>query len=259
MNDADQLSLLQQGLIDSAGGFLRNILHEPGVTCEMCAKPVVGGLLCLRCSGYAARGDVADAVGFMVYGVDGMQSGKLMYGYKSAAPGPSHMQTISSLVVLGIREHRRCADALVGVTATHWATVPSLRRPGWPHPFRAILTRAIKTGSEIELAAGLSVRDPREVTASNFEVRTAVPAGAHVMVIDDTWTTGGHAQSVAAALKGAGAQRVSVLTMARWLDLTEDLSKRFYDKHIRERRYDPSICPWTGGDCPGSSWAGVND
>ena len=39
----------------------------------------------------------------------------------------------------------------------------------------------------------------------------------------------------------------------RWLDITESLSKRFYDKHIRDITYDPSICPWTGAECPGGS------
>lgn len=41
--------------------------------------------------------------------------------------------------------------------------------------------------------------------------------GSHVMLIDDTWASGGHAQSGALALRKSGASKVSVLVVARWL------------------------------------------
>ena len=188
----------------------------------------------------------------MIYAFDGQQSGRLMYGYKAAYPRPSHMQTVTSLAVLGIREHRRCVDRLVGVRATRWATVPSLRKIGTEHAFRIILTGKIKAGSEIEVAAAAreNIHSPREVTPTNYVLRTEVPKGAHVMVIDDTWVGGGHAQSVAAALKSAGAGKVSILAVARWVDLTDEVSKRVHRQHIRDRVYDPNLCPWTGGECP---------
>jgi hypothetical protein len=42
--------------------------------------------------------------------------------------------------------------------------------------------------------------------------------GARVLVIDDTWTMGGNAQSSSAALKGAGAQTVAVVAIGRWFN-----------------------------------------
>ena len=42
-----------------------------------------------------------------------------------------------------------------------------------------------------------------------------------MLLIDDTWTSGGHAQSAALALRQAGATRISALIVARWL--TDDL------------------------------------
>ena len=251
MNRTAALTELRQSLLDTAGGYLRNTLHIPGTTCQMCAKPVAGYQFCLKCEGYTGRADTADLVGSMIYGWDGSQSGRLMYGYKSAAPGPSHRQILRSLILLGLRGHRGCADVLVGGRpATHWAAVPSLRRVGWAHPFRELLTQVIKTGAEINIVAAQTIRTPRDLTPTNFEVRSAIPDGVHVMVFDDTWTSGGHAQSVAAALKRAGAQTVSILTVARWLDLGETLSKRFHREHVRDRPYDPCACPWTGGHCP---------
>lgn len=37
--------------------------------------------------------------------------------------------------------------------------------------------------------------------------------------------TGGHAQSVAAALKAAGADKVSILAIARWLDMNDSRTR----------------------------------
>jgi hypothetical protein len=53
-----------------------------------------------------------------------------MYGYKSAAPGPSHVPTVSSLIGLGLWGHIPCAGVLVGLTATqlgHGAVIAQYR------------------------------------------------------------------------------------------------------------------------------------
>jgi hypothetical protein len=190
----------------------------------------------------------------MVYGVDGQQSGKLMYLYKTTPQIPALVQRVSSLVALALREHIGCAEKLVGTDCTHWATVPSLRNPGSAHPFRAILTSLIKTESEIEVAAsaavkGKSVQERRNHNPDFYELRTPVPQGAHVLVLDDTWTSGAHAQSVATLFKQAGAEKVSLLVVARWLD-SDDRGKRVYNEYIRPRPYNPNMCPWTAGECP---------
>ena len=40
-------------------------------------------------------------------------------------------------------------------------------------------------------------------------------AGADVLVVDDTWVSGGSAQSAAVALKLAGARRVAIIVIGR--------------------------------------------
>lgn len=45
-----------------------------------------------------------------------------------------------------------------------------------------------------------------------------LPDGAAVMLIDDTWTTGGNAQSAVLALRAAGAGRVAVVVIGRHFD-----------------------------------------
>ena len=64
--------------------------------------------------------------------------------------------------------------------------------------------------------AGLTRAQRRTNVAGVFEVsRRDKVEGLHVLLIDDVFTTGATAGACAAALKRAGAKRVSVLTLAR--------------------------------------------
>jgi hypothetical protein len=69
------------------------------------------------------------------------------------------------------------------------------------------------------------------------------------LVIEDTWVSGGHAQSVAAALKKAGAAKVSILAIARWLDMDDPRTRRIYHDALDPRPYDPTVCPWLHEPC----------
>jgi hypothetical protein len=148
-----------------------------------------GRQTCYRCDW--EYGACADRMGSVIYGIDGEQSERLMYGYKSAAPGPSHVKTVTALITVALRAHTQCASAMVGVRASRWVTVPSLRKHGTKHPLRVILTRVLGTGNEIAVSASANIRDPRDLNPANYELRAEVPKGAHVMVIDDTYTSGG--------------------------------------------------------------------
>jgi hypothetical protein len=255
---AAALAQIKQSLVDNAGNYLRNTVRLEGETCTICAgaRMTQGHSTCYPC-GFSPS-NTADLVGSMIYAADDLQilqSGKLMYNYKLQPPVPLLVKRVTSLVALGLRGHIGCADALVGQNASHWATVPSLRDIGAEHPFRKILIGIIGDGREIKVAAseaakGKTVQERREVNPSLYELQTVVPRGEHVFVVDDTWTSGGHARSVAMALKQAGAAKVSILTVARWLDFNDPRTVRVYNQHIKNRPYDPDICPWTGAGCP---------
>lgn len=92
--------------------------------------------------------------------------------------------------------------------------------------------------------------DPRAVTAANFSVTSAVPDASHVLLIDDTWTSGGHALSAALSLKKAGAKHVSILVLARWLTIEWEATTSQWLKRLDGPDYDPVVCPWTQGPCP---------
>lgn len=69
-----------------------------------------------------------------------------------------------------------------------------------------------------------------------------------MLLIDDTWASGGHAQSAATALHRAGAAKVSLLVAARWIN--EDYGDNASFIRGLTMDFNPAICPWTGGACP---------
>ncbi|MEK8143754.1 hypothetical protein NKH18_22300 [Streptomyces sp. M10(2022)] len=80
----------------------------------------------------------------------------------------------------------------------------------------------------------------REASISRY-TSAALRSGEAVLLIDDTWTTGGHAQSAAAALKRAGASCVAVVVLGRhingsWRDSAS------YVEQARLRRFSWKVC-----------------
>ena len=70
-----------------------------------------------------------------------------------------------------------------------------------------------------------------------------------MLLLDDTWATGGHAQSAVLGLRAAGAAHVSLLVVARWIKADFGDNAAFL-RGLADRDYDPEVCPWTGSDCP---------
>jgi adenine/guanine phosphoribosyltransferase-like PRPP-binding protein len=87
------------------------------------------------------------------------------------------------------------------------------------------------------------------VDPQHFRAGAPLPPGAHVLVIDDTWVGGGHAQSAVLAVRQAGASHVSVLVLARWLNEDYGSNARFL-ADLADSDYNPQQCPWTGDCCP---------
>jgi phosphoribosylpyrophosphate synthetase len=95
-------------------------------------------------------------------------------------------------------------------------------------------------------------RERRKVWADRFLVQdsdTTKVDGAHVLVVDDTWVSGGTAQSVAVALKDAGARAVTILCVARWLRWDWSSTPAFVEEYLTAP-YEPLVCPVTGDECP---------
>lgn len=93
------------------------------------------------------------------------------------------------------------------------------------------------------------VTDSRGVNSRHFSTKVSLSSGSHVLLLDDTWTKGGHAQSAALALRESGATYVSVLVAARWIKEDFGNNAKFL-RELPNRDYDPDICPRTGSTCP---------
>jgi hypothetical protein len=119
------------------------------------------------------------------------------------------------------------------------------------HPFTAIAAAMNAVDdTRLALVPAPGAIQGRVVSASRFEV---VPkrdlSRRHILVLDDTWTTGSNAQSAALTLRHAGAEHVSVMVVGRWLSQTYGNNADFIKTRLRGD-YDPKICPVTGGACP---------
>lgn len=206
---------------------------------------------------HATTQALPDALGFMIYAgrvppIE--QSESTMYGYKRAPairPAAAY-NTVALLAYLAARGHLPCPGRLIGQPLTHWSTVPSLTGRQHPHPLREILARINDARAEIVLESCMPLGShPRETNADYFSVREAVPAGAHVLLIDDTWVTGSRMRSATLALRRDGAAAVSALSLARWLSTEwEPRVTQWARGTFTARDFDPEVCPWTGSSCP---------
>ncbi|GAB2847454.1 hypothetical protein GCM10022221_53570 [Actinocorallia aurea] len=233
----------------SGAGYLRNPVRLPGVTCAICATPSEGYDRCFRCARHRETEGTADLVAPLTYAVAGEQSGYVMRGYKAPSPVGAHYSVVAGLLRAGLHAHGSCPGRLVGHPVTHWASVPSLPAKPGEHPLHAIV-RAAAPGREAALeAAEVGGEGARALSAAHFRVAGRLTGGAHVLLVDDTWVSGGHAQSAALALRAAGAGQVSIMVAARWIK--PDRAHREFLDALPD--HDPRRCPWTGGACPGEA------
>jgi hypothetical protein len=106
------------------------------------------------------------------------------------------------------------------------AIVPSGQgRPG-THPLTAIVTECVNL-PVIRLSAGAqAVARGREIGVGGLRVVDAA-RGENVLLIDDTWVSGGSAQSAALALKRAGASKVATIVLGRHVDPGDPRTRAF--------------------------------
>lgn len=245
MATSDELRQYKDFLVAYGGGYLRNTRWSSPRTCSYCAGIPASPehSTCYPCNRiYKPRTDTSDKRGFVSYGWDNSQSARVMYGYKEAIPNPHAYRVVSVMLFYALHQHLRCAaDARHG-PITHWATVPSIRDRGYPQTLHTITAGLLRNMPEAIMTKSNDVRDPRSLRPENFTVHGPVMRH-HVVLIDDTWTTGGHAESSAAALKRAGASRVTLLVLARWLDPRRGDTDAFIRSELTQD-FDPDRCPF---------------
>ena len=254
MTRGQYIAALRKEVVSQAGGYFRN--PRASGTCQICATPLETGVYCRTCIKYRDIVGGPDAFGIMTYsGRDDpiRQSGIVMKNYKSRTFVDAQSKRVVRLVLaLALRGHRDCLRSLIGVGPTAWATIPTLPHKQGAHPLNVIVRDLAKDNAkEIVLAGAAKTDDARSVNASHFTVQTAIPPSTHVLLIDDTWTSGGHVLSAALAIRSAGAAQVSALILSRYLDARwSETPQGWIRDNLTRPDFDPTICPWTRGACP---------
>lgn len=246
---ADLLPKMRGFIEERAAGFLINPIREYRTTCLVCLTPTGGYPKCYPCKDHfeAAGTDLADHVGVVTYAIEGQQSGSVMRQYKAPTPPAGYEIVVTSLGWIGVQDHLQCLERISGSAVTHWSTVPSLPAKQTQHRLRRLPVPAMP-GTEAPLTAAPAVSDPRALEASHFTA-PPLPPDSHVLLVNDTWARGGHAQSAALALRAASAQTISTLIIARWLNPKFGGSTDFIKERL-QADFDLTPCPWTQGICP---------
>jgi hypothetical protein len=204
--------------------------------CRTCRGPVRSGFArCYQCDLAHGRygGLLADVVAPVAYAVKGGQLAADLWRYKSGLPGAAEAGArLAAMLSAFLRDHGTGVWRSAGMTGGPGlaAVVPSGQgRPG-AHPLVAIVASCVDVPvAPLSAAPGAAARGRGlgdGATAGWVTVSVPV-AGADVLLVDDTWVSGGSAQSAAAALKAAGARRVALLVLGRHLDPADPRSAEF--------------------------------
>lgn len=226
--------------------------------CSVCCGPVEPKYSrCYPCNERTKQfGDeLADIVVPLSYAVRGYQALQQFYldlhQYKSRRPSIVAQQRLKALLYLFRLHHQKCLEDKIGQPVNSVIAVPSGRnRASHPLPTIAkLLSHPVSGLSEPELLTAKFVGSPREERAqetnpSDFAIDGSL--SGHVVIVEDTWVQGHDAQGLAIQARQSGADKVSIVVLARMLAYTYPLTKTMVDCWGKTEHFDPAICPVTG-------------
>jgi hypothetical protein len=190
--------------------------------CGSCRTPVRRGRTqCFRCDKYreCLPGLLPDVVAPVAYAAKGGHHATNLWRYKSDGPGAEAASAaLRALLLVFLCDHGRCVWRRAGAPGpSHVAIVPSCRgRPG-THPLQAMAAPYLSL-PWVRWVRRPDADGPAPLDPDPRRFRPERIAGASVLLLDDTWTSGASATSAAAALRLAGARAVAVVVLGRHLD-----------------------------------------
>ena len=219
----------------------------PGV-CTACFNFTRGYDRCYSCS----RGELPLVVVAPIsYSIAREQLHHALMGYKRLSGDIARRLTVELAAVLWrfLVAHEGCVSAATGVRSFPLVTtVPSGERArDKDHPLRRIVGELVgPTRDRYQPLLQRSRLDvsPRQLDLGKFDA-TCELAGEPVLLIDDTWTTGASARSVAAALSNAGSGPVAAIVIGRHLNRGWHENDRRLSRLAQ--RFDWSRCPLCDG------------
>ncbi|MFP7706326.1 hypothetical protein [Trueperella sp. LYQ141] len=171
-----------------------------------------------------------------------------LHNYKSARCDTRALIHLTVLAHLFRVRHLACLENRIGLPVKHVIAVPSGRnRPD--HPLVNIAQRFASEGSGVSFVPACFVGQPRtgraqDTSPDDFRIDEAL--SGHVMIVEDTWVQGHNAQGLAVQARRAGAEKVSVVVLARLLDYRYPPTKELVDTWADDKHFDPYLCPVTG-------------
>lgn len=247
----DRVNSVGRYLTFAAGSYLHTVTKSDWLACTTCALPVDGYEQCFQCRIHSTSGEpVADRIGLLIYAdAPSSQTYRMMRDYKEPRTQPTFEPIVKSLLAVGLGAHFGCAVKLGGLTSRSvgWAVVPSTKE----RSVLADLVRALMTRPASEVRVTFTGTPPdRALRPEAWSIGPHSGVPEHVVVIDDSWVSGSSSQSLAVALKRAGAEQVSILSVARVLSPSWKPNEPFLRNVLPALAFGWKTCPWTFGDCP---------
>lgn len=226
--------------------------------CPVCSGPVDSKYVrCYACSERIKifKDELADIVVPLSYTVRGHSTLQQFYSdlnqYKFDHPSITAQQRLTALLLLFRFHHEKCLEDAVGKPISTVIAVPSGKnRVNHPLPSIAeTFSRPLGGRPAIPLLPARFVGQPRkdrsqETNPDNFAIDS--PLSGHVVIVEDTWVQGHNAQGLAIKARQQGADRVSIVVLARMLDYMYSVTKVLVDCWADDEHFDPNICPVTG-------------
>ena len=124
-------------------------------------------------------------------------------------------------------------------------TVPRTRERDGEHPLANIVGTIVgHTRSRFEPLLALrpdAMAKAHSLLADRYRPTRALRNDPGVLLVDDTWTTGGNAHSAAIALKEAGAAKVAIVVLGRHFDRSFGRSEEYYQQ-AKSRKFTWDTC-----------------
>lgn len=227
--------------------------------CPICSGPMSTDFqVCYACNerAHTFKTELADAVVPLSYAVRGhpvlQQFYSDLHQYKFDQPSIAAQQRLKALLLLFRYHHLGCLEAAIGKPVSSVIVVPSGRnRTDHPLPnIASELSRPLGASPGVPLIPARFVGQPRtgrtKGTTNPDEFAIDHQLSGHVVIVEDTWVTGHNAQGMAIRAKRQGADKVSIIVLARMLDYTYGPTKLMVDTWAERDHFDPYVCQVTG-------------
>lgn len=244
------------GLSDRYANFLVHpLLPGPGV-CQVCRGPAKDEYpTCFQCheAGGILGTEAADIVVPVSLALKGEQYANELWRYKNA-DGPQQgyfRMGLAAVLWRFLAQHETCVAGRCAVPGFDVVTTVPSTSGRADHPLRAVVADMVGVTRDRyrDLLSPTPEAGSLGRSVSSARYTSSALWGEDVLLVEDTWATGNHAQSAAAALKAAGAGSVAVVVLGRHLNKTYGDTAAHVEQ-ARLRRFSWDVCPlrpWSHG------------